>query len=103
MRRQIARDRNQDMPALVGDAPNGELSGACFEHLIGMEAGVLAEHCSRKGRDQAFRRMAQDQVPRDELRRKIDLSLSVEGIEQAGPFSSPICDGRFGIPAGGNV
>ena len=20
-----------------------------------------------------------------------------------GPFSSPICDGRFGIPAGGNV
>jgi hypothetical protein len=21
----------------------------------------------------------------------------------AGPFSSPICDGRFGIPAGGNV
>ena len=22
---------------------------------------------------------------------------------EAGPFSSPICDGRFGIPAGGNV
>jgi hypothetical protein len=22
---------------------------------------------------------------------------------RAGPFSSPICDGRFGIPAGGNV
>ena len=23
--------------------------------------------------------------------------------DRAGPFSSPICDGRFGIPAGGNV
>ena len=24
-------------------------------------------------------------------------------LDIAGPFSSPICDGRFGIPAGGNV
>ena len=24
-------------------------------------------------------------------------------FQSAGPFSSPICDGRFGIPAGGNV
>ena len=25
------------------------------------------------------------------------------GAIYPGPFSSPICDGRFGIPAGGNV
>ena len=29
------------------------------------------------------------------------LPLTVEST--SGPFSSPICDGRFGIPAGGNV
>jgi hypothetical protein len=48
MRRQIAGDRNQDVPALVGVAPNGELSDARFQHLAEMEAGVLAEHCPRK-------------------------------------------------------
>jgi hypothetical protein len=30
------------------------------------------------------------------------LSLTRSGV-YPGPFSSPICDGRFGIPAGGNV
>ena len=27
----------------------------------------------------------------------------IQGDFSSGPFSSPICDGRFGIPAGGNV
>jgi hypothetical protein len=40
MGRQIAGDRNQDVPALVGIAPNGELSDPRFQHLIGMEACV---------------------------------------------------------------
>ena len=59
MRRQIAGDRNQNMLALVGIAPNGELSDPRFQHLIGMEAAVLAEHCQAKRDDQPFRRMAE--------------------------------------------
>ena len=55
MRRQIAGDRNQDMPALVGIAPNGELSDPRFQHLIGVEACVLAEHRRRKSGDKPFR------------------------------------------------
>ena len=51
MRRQIAGDCNQDVPALVGVTPNRELSDPCFEHLIGMERGVLAEHRQRKRGD----------------------------------------------------
>jgi len=64
MGRQIAGDRNQDMPTLVGIAPNGELSDPRFQHLIRMEACVLAEHCQRKGGDQPFRRMAKLEMPR---------------------------------------
>ena len=33
----------------------------------------------------------------------IHLSSFSSWVVMAGPFSSPICDGRFGIPAGGNV
>lgn len=84
MGRQIAGDRNQDVPALVGIAPNGELSDPRFQHLIGMEAGVLAEHCQAKGDDQPFRRMAELKMPCYQPCRLIDLSLSVEGIEQGG-------------------
>ena len=31
------------------------------------------------------------------------VALAQERLRNPGPFSSPICDGRFGIPAGGNV
>ena len=51
MGRKIAGDGNQDMPALVGVTPKGDLSDSCFEHLIGMEPGVLAEHRQRKRGD----------------------------------------------------
>ena len=64
MGRQIAGDRNQDMPTLVGIAPNGELSDPRFQHLIGMEACVLAKHCQSKGGGQPFRRIAQGEMPR---------------------------------------
>ena len=90
MGRQIAGDRNQDVPALVGLARNGELSDARFEHLIGMEAGVLAEHCQRKSCYQPFRRMAELEMSRYQPCRMIDLSLSVEGIEQCGADRSRI-------------
>jgi hypothetical protein len=58
MGRRIASDRNKDVPAFVGVAPNGELSAPRFQHLIGMKAGVIAEHCQRKSGDRPFRRMA---------------------------------------------
>jgi hypothetical protein len=84
MGRQVAGGRNQDMPTLVGRAPNGELSHPRFQHLIRMKACVLAEHCQRKGADQPFRRMAKFEMPRHQPCRLIDLSLSVESIEQGG-------------------
>ena len=36
MRRQVASNRNEDVPALVGVAPHGELPDSRFQHLISM-------------------------------------------------------------------
>jgi hypothetical protein len=41
--RQISRNGNEDMPALVAIAPLLELPHARLEHLIGMEPGILSE------------------------------------------------------------
>src|SRR4029077_10743752 len=38
MGREIAGNRNEDVPALVGVAPRGELPDSRLQHLIGMEA-----------------------------------------------------------------
>jgi hypothetical protein len=37
----ISGDRNEDLPALVGVAPNSELADSCLQHLIGTEACIF--------------------------------------------------------------
>lgn len=39
---EVAADRDQNAPALIGIAPLGELPNARLEHLIGVEARILA-------------------------------------------------------------
>jgi len=40
----IASDRNEDVAALVGVAPNSELPDSCIQHLISVEASIFAQH-----------------------------------------------------------
>src|SRR5215469_5565355 len=49
--RQIPRNGNEYMPALVAIAPLLELPHASLEHLIGMEPRILSEQCLRERRD----------------------------------------------------
>ena len=82
---EISGDRNEDVPALVGVLPDGELPDSRLQHLVGMKARVFPQHCMRKRGDQRLRRMAELEMPRHEPGRKIDLSLAVEGVEQGDP------------------
>jgi len=79
---EIAGDRNKDVPALVGVAPDRELPDSRLQHLVGMKARVFPQHRMREGGDQRLRRMAKRQVPRREPRREINLPLTVERVEQ---------------------
>ena len=38
---QISGDRNEDVPALVGIAPDGELPDSRLQHLVSMKARVF--------------------------------------------------------------
>ena len=51
MGRKIAGDRNEDVPALVGVAPRGELPDSRLQHLIGMEACIFAQQRPRERGD----------------------------------------------------
>ena len=51
MGRKVARDRDQDVPALIGVAPLAELPYARLQHLIGVKARILAEQPLRESRD----------------------------------------------------
>ena len=82
---EIAGDRNEDVPALIGVAPDGELPDSRLQHLVGMKARVFPQHRMRERGDQRLRRMAKPEVPRHQPCRKINLSLAVEGVEQGGP------------------
>src|SRR5215471_19540393 len=84
MGREIAGNRNENMPALAGVAPRGGLPHSRLQHLIGMEACVFAQQRTRERGDQRLRRMAEREMPCHQPCRKIDLSLAVEGVEQGG-------------------
>src|SRR5262245_44257913 len=81
----------ENVPALISVAPLSELPDRRFQHLIGMEACVFAEHRTRKRGDQGLRRMAQREMPCHESRREIDLALAVEGVEQGGADRLRLC------------
>jgi hypothetical protein len=51
MGRQIARNRDQDMPTLRRVAPLEELPHPCLKHLVGMKASIFAQECLGKRRD----------------------------------------------------
>ena len=71
------------MPALVAVTPLAKLPHACFEHLVGVKARILAEERLRERRDQRIGRVTQDKVTGDQARRSTDLLLAVEGVEKS--------------------
>src|SRR2546430_14504715 len=84
MGRQIAGNRDEDVPALVRVAPRAEWPDSRFQHLIRMEACIFAQHRMRERGDQRLRRMAEREMPCHQACGEIDLSLPVEGVEQGG-------------------
>src|SRR3984893_13593431 len=84
MGRQIAGNRDEDVPALVRVAPRAELPDSRLQHLIRMEARIFAQHRMRERGDQRLRRMAEREMPCHQACGEIDLSLPVEGVEQGG-------------------
>src|SRR5271165_178478 len=82
---EITGDRDEDVPALVGAAPDGELPDSRLQLLVGMEARVFPQHRMGERGDQRLRRMAELEMPRHEFCGKINLSLAVERVEQGGP------------------
>jgi hypothetical protein len=84
MSRKIAGSRNEDVPAFVAVAPDGELPDRRLQHLIGMKARIFAQHRMRERRDQRLRRMTELEMSRHESGREIDLSLAVKGVERGG-------------------
>src|SRR5271165_5459698 len=94
---EISGDCNEDLPALVGVAPDGELPDSRFQYLVGMKAGVLPQHRMRQRGDQRLRRMAKLKMPRHEPRRTINLSLAVERVEQS-DLDRLLCGRQIGDP-----
>lgn len=86
MSREIADDRNENMPALASLPLHGKLRAPSLQHLIGMEDCIFAQHCKCKRRDQRLCRMAKRKRVCHQPCRKLGLSLSVEGIEQRGAW-----------------
>ena len=58
MRREIAGDCDEDAPAFIRVAPDGELRDPRLQHLVGVEARVFPKHCARERGDQRLWRMA---------------------------------------------
>src|SRR6059058_5058018 len=84
MDRQIAGNRDEDVPALVRVAPRAELPDSRLQHLIRMETCIFAQHRMRERGGQRLRRMAEREMPCHQACGEIDLSLPVEGVEQGG-------------------
>jgi hypothetical protein len=53
---EITGNRNEDVPALVGVAPNGELPDSRLQHLLSIEALVSGAMQSKRACDQYRRR-----------------------------------------------
>lgn len=94
---EIAGDRNEDVPALIGVAPHGELLDSRLQHLVGMKARVFPQHRMRERGDQRLRRMTTPEVAGLQPGRKINLSLAVEGVEKGGP-ERPVVGGQVVEP-----
>ena len=69
MCRKVAGNRDEDVPALVRVTPGDELPDSSLQHLIGMEAGIFAQHRMGERRDQRLRWIAEREMPCHEPRR----------------------------------
>src|SRR3954447_11387374 len=79
------------MPPRSAVAPFRKLPDACFEHLIGMEARVLAQKRAPEGRDEILRRVSDGKMTRNEAGGGIDLPLAIEDVEQSGRKGFRFC------------
>src|SRR4051794_12370003 len=78
MRGNITRNRDQDMATRLALSPIAVLAHARLEHLVGVEACVLAQDRMRQGRDQRVNRVAEQKVLRDKARRGRYRALAIQ-------------------------
>jgi hypothetical protein len=83
VRSEVACHGYQDVAALVSVAPFVELPHARLEHLVGVEARVLAQHGGGQRGDQQVWRMAEPKMTGDQPCRQLDLVPAVEAVEQS--------------------
>ena len=83
--RQVAGNRYENVPALVGVAPLTELTDPGFQHLIAVEACIFPEKSACQSGHDVLCRVAQTEMTRHQPTSGIDLTLPIERIEQGGP------------------
>jgi len=79
--REIARDGNENMAALVAAAPFVKLPHTRLEHLVRVKAGILPEQRLRECRDQCLGRVVQGEIAGDQPRRGTDLLPAIKSAE----------------------
>ena len=79
---QITRHGDQDVAALVGVAPFAELAYAGLEHLIGMEACILAQQRLRERAHQLHWRKPEREMACNQACSWVDLPLAIERLQQ---------------------
>lgn len=82
MRRQVAADPDQDVPALAEIGPFPELAHPGLQHLTGMEPRILPKQRVRECRNQVIGRLTKSKMLRHEAADGIHLPLPIESIEQ---------------------
>ena len=83
MSSEIARDRDEDVSALLAPAPSRELAHAGLQHLIAVETRIFPQQRQCQCGNQRLRRVAEREIAGHKTRREIDLPLPIEGIQQS--------------------
>src|SRR5262245_34987127 len=78
----IAGNGDQDVTPGRALTPLPILLHASLEHLIGMEFGILAQHCTGKRRDQRLNEVTEDEITGNEVPRRLYGSLTIECSEK---------------------
>ena len=82
--REVARNRDENMPPRFRVAPFVKLTHPGLENLIGVKSRVFAQQRMRQRADDRIRRVAQCEVARDEAGRLVDPVLPIESVQQSG-------------------
>ena len=82
--REVARNRDENMPPRFRVGPFVKLTHPGLENLIGVKSRIFTQQRMRQNADDQIRRVAQCEVASDEAGRLVDPVLSIESVQQSG-------------------